>query len=144
MRCRRTGAAPARRPGGPPQRGVYERHLVHVLDEEVERPAARAGAEGVARQEREACGACPRACTRCRRASRCGSAAGPAAAEQRDLVPARREPAEDLVQVDLGAAGLRIVAVLPVDEEQPHYMRPMRRARASSTPFTNFALAALP
>ena len=70
--------------------------------------------------------------------------AHPTAAQQRDLVAGRREPPEDLVQMDLGAAGLRIVAVLPVDEEQPHYMRPMRRASASSTPFTNFALAALP
>ena len=52
-------------------------------------------------------------------------------------LPCAREPAEDLVQVDLGAAGLRILAVLPVDDEQPHYIRPIRRASASSTPFTN-------
>ena len=65
---------------------------------------------------------------------------GPAAAEQAHLVPLRGEPAEDLVQVNLGAAGLRILAVLPVHEQDAHYIRPMRRASASSTPLTNFAL----
>ena len=64
----------------------------------------------------------------------------PAAAQQRDLVPLRGEPPEDLVQMDLGAARLRILAVLPVDDENSHYIRPMRRASASSTPLTNFAL----
>ena len=68
-------------------------------------------------------------------------AARPAAAEQSDLMPARRQPAEDLMQVNLGAARLGIVAVLPVHEKDAHYIRPMRRANASSTPFTNFALA---
>jgi hypothetical protein len=48
------------------------------------------------------------------------------------------------VQMNFGAASLRIVAILPIDEKQPHYIRPMRRASASSTPFTNFALATLP
>ena len=55
-------------------------------------------------------------------------------------LPVRGEPSEDLVQMDLGAARLRILAVLPVDERAAHYMRPMRRASASSTPLTNFAL----
>ncbi len=57
---------------------------------------------------------------------------------------AGRETPEDLVQVDLRSPGKGILAALPVDEEQPHYIRPMRRASASSTPFTNFALAVLP
>jgi hypothetical protein len=33
---------------------------------------------------------------------------------------ARGEPAEDFVQMDLGAAGLRVLSVLPVDDENPH------------------------
>ncbi len=58
-------------------------------------------------------------------------------------MPLPREPAEDLVQVDLGAARLRVLAVLPVDDEDPQ-SRPISRASASSTPFTNFALCTLP
>ena len=72
---------------------------------------------------------------RARRTSR------PAAAEQRHLVPPRGEAAEDLVQVNLGAAGLRILAVLPVDDQDPHSeCVPSCRASASSTPFTKRAL----
>ena len=44
----------------------------------------------------------------------------PAAAEQRDLVAACREPPEDLVQMDLRAPGQWILPALPVDEEQAH------------------------
>lgn len=73
-----------------------------------------------------------------------GRAAGPAAAEQRDFVTERRQTAEDFVQMDLGAAGLRVVAILPIDEQDAHYIRPIRRAKASSTPFTNFALCTVP
>jgi hypothetical protein len=46
--------------------------------------------------------------------------AGPAPAEQRHLVAARRETAEDLVQVVLRAASLGILAILPVDDEDAH------------------------
>jgi hypothetical protein len=35
-------------------------------------------------------------------------------------VAAGGETAEDLVQVDLGAASLGILAILPVDDEDPH------------------------
>ena len=61
-------------------------------------------------------------------------------------MPLRGEAAEDLVQMDLGTAGERVLPVLPVDQEQPErsQSRPIRRASASSTPFTNFALCALP
>src|SRR5439155_1643436 len=38
--------------------------------------------------------------------------------------------------VDLGAAGMRILAVVPVDQQDPH-SAPYSRATASSTPFTN-------
>jgi hypothetical protein len=44
----------------------------------------------------------------------------PAATEQRDLVPSGREPTEDFVHVNLGAASLRVLAVLPVDEQNAH------------------------
>jgi hypothetical protein len=46
-----------------------------------------------------------------------GGRAGPAGSEQGDVVAPPGEPAEDLVQVDLGSAGLRVSAVLPVDDE---------------------------
>jgi hypothetical protein len=46
--------------------------------------------------------------------------AGPPAAEQGDVMPLRGKSAEDLVQVDLGAAGLRILAILPVDDKDSH------------------------
>ena len=46
------------------------------------------------------------------------------------------ESAEDLVQVDLGPARVRVRAVVPVDEQQLH-SAPSSRATASSTPFTN-------
>jgi hypothetical protein len=48
------------------------------------------------------------------------------------------------VQVNFGAARLRILAILPVHEQDAHYIRPMRRASASSTPFTNLALLSVP
>jgi hypothetical protein len=44
--------------------------------------------------------------------------AGPSAAQERNLVTALREATEDLVQVNLGAAGLWILEVLPVYEEK--------------------------
>src|SRR5207237_111265 len=47
-------------------------------------------------------------------------AAGPAAAEEHHLVSAASQPAEYLVQVELGAAGLGVLAVLPVDDEDLH------------------------
>jgi hypothetical protein len=70
-----------------------------------------------------------------------------------DLVSARGEPAEDLVQVDLGAARERIRQVLPVEDEDPQTAASGRRppassssARnsASSTPLTNLGLSAVP
>src|SRR2546423_1693777 len=70
--------------------------------------------------------------------------AGPSAAQQAHLVSLRRQPAEDLVQMNLRASGQRMVAFLQIHEQNPHYIRPMRRASASSTPFTNFALFTVP
>ena len=68
--------------------------------------------------------------------------AGPAGADQPHPMPARREPAEDLEQVDLGPARVRILQVLPVDHagcssggSVPH-SRPSAWAMPSSTPLT--------
>src|SRR5207342_1874313 len=56
----------------------------------------------------------------------CGawSTTRPPAAQQRDRMPADREPAEDFVQVDFRAPRLRILTILPVDEEQLHLHPP--------------------
>src|SRR5207247_2279686 len=60
----------------------------------------------------------------------------PAARHQVDGVAALRQATENLVQVRLGAPGVRILAVVPVDEQNSH-SAPNSRATASSTPFTN-------
>ena len=44
----------------------------------------------------------------------------PGAAEKVDAVPARDDPGEDFPEVKLGAAGLRIFVILPVEYEYPH------------------------
>jgi hypothetical protein len=46
--------------------------------------------------------------------------AGPAAAEQYDLVSQLREPAKDFVQMDLGPASERILTTLPVHHGNAH------------------------
>jgi hypothetical protein len=48
------------------------------------------------------------------------------------------------VQMNFGAASLWILSILPIHDEDAHYMRPIRRASASSTPFTNLALLTVP
>jgi hypothetical protein len=100
-----------------PQRGV-ERNLVDVLDEEVEPPRempavvpARVQRERVARSDAVDAQSVERGTRR---------RPGPSTAEERDLVSPRGKPAEDLVQVDLRAASLGVVAILPVDDEDPH------------------------
>ena len=54
-----------------------------------------------------------------------------------------RQTAENLVQMDLGPACLRVLAILPVDDEDSQSC-PIRLARASSTPLTKRALGTLP
>jgi len=44
----------------------------------------------------------------------------PGAAEQVNRVPARNDPPENFLQMQLGATGLGIGEVLPVDDEYPH------------------------
>ena len=68
----------------------------------------------------------------------------PTAAQQAHVIPLRRQAPEDLVQMNFGAARLGILTILPVHEQDAHYIRPMRRASASSTPLTNFALFSVP
>src|SRR5256886_10437269 len=51
-------------------------------------------------------------------------------------MPPPGQPAEDFVQVNFRAAGVRVLAVVPVDQQDPH-SAPYSRATASSTPFTN-------
>ncbi len=48
-----------------------------------------------------------------------GRSPRPPGNEQSNLVTAAGEAAENLVQVDLGSAGLRIPAILPIDDEEP-------------------------
>jgi hypothetical protein len=67
----------------------------------------------------------------------------PSGADQPDPVPTGREPAIDLVQVDLCPARHRILPVLPIDEENIHN-RPSERAIRSRTPFTNDGALAPP
>jgi hypothetical protein len=47
-------------------------------------------------------------------------ATGPASAQESHLVTARGDAAEDLVKVDLRPAGLWVLAVLPVDQQDAH------------------------
>src|SRR5690606_31243489 len=74
--------------------------------------------------------------------------ARPGRYEEGHGVPARGQTPEHLVEVRFGAAGLRVVAVLPVDHEQPQ-AAPQRsrsscRISASRTPFTKRGLSAVP
>jgi len=47
-------------------------------------------------------------------------AAFPPTAEKRDFVTAVSEAAENLVQVKLGTTAMRILPIVPVNEEKPH------------------------
>jgi hypothetical protein len=55
--------------------------------------------------------------------------ASEARAEQSHLVPATREPPEDLVEMGLGATRLRVFTVLPVDDVDSHGGRVLRVLR---------------
>ena len=122
--------------------GRKERHLVQILDDEDESGAPERAAVVQGRGEAECMTPSGPVHVDAVDAHATGRAV-PARREERDAMTARGEPAEDLVQVDLGAARLRVLAVLPVDDEDPQ-SRPISRASASSTPFTNFALVGLP
>src|SRR3989449_2895051 len=61
--------------------------------------------------------------------------APPAARDEVNFVSRPHQPPEDLMQVNLRAPGMRILGVVPVDEQDPH-SAPDSRATASSTPFT--------
>ena len=77
----------------------------------------------------------------------------PCADQRDDVVAAAGEAAEDFVQVDLGSAGQRVRAILPIQDEQLQRASPgpavpaalpVRRMSASSTPFTKRGLSAVP
>ena len=102
----------------PPQRCI-QRHLVDVLDENIERLRRQMPAVVGPRLERKSladAGAMHVDAAE-RRARR---AVGPSAAQHRDVVAAPREALEDLVQVDFRPASERILPILPVDDQQAH------------------------
>jgi len=124
-----------------PSRRV-QRNLVDVLDENVG-PASLRLPERTFCQERE-CVAMPDAEYVDPIERRAGRTPGPAPTQQPNFMSVRGEAAEDLVQMNLGATRQWVLAILPVHEQDAHYMRPMRRASASRTPFTNLALFTVP
>src|SRR5688572_27011416 len=136
VRNDRRGACP-----GPQWR--IERNLVDVLDQQIPRRAGER-APIVRMRERAERRPGPDAMDVHTIDARATLGTEPAAAEQGDLVSTARQTAEDLVQMDLGAPALRVFDVLPVDEQEPHYSRPILRASASSTPFTKRALSGVP
>src|SRR5688500_15310335 len=99
--------------------GREERNLVDVLDDTVEGVGGQvsrivsAGEEwiGVARADAVHFDTFER---------RAGGSAWPRAAEQRNLMTARGNPAEDLPEMKLGSTSMRIFVVLPVQHEYPH------------------------
>ncbi len=72
-----------------------------------------------------------------------GCAAGPARTDQPYPVPAGGDSTEDLEEVNLRTAGLRVEAIEPVDEEEVH-RRPSEWAIRSSTPLTKAGVFAPP
>ena len=119
----------------PGQRGEKERDLVDVLDDDVERALAQRVPHRPAPTQREAV---PPRHTRHVDPVHAGlrRAARPTAGNQLNLMTPPGDPAEQLVQMDFGATGLRVFAVVPVDEQDPH-SAPVSRATASSTPLMN-------
>jgi hypothetical protein len=124
-----------------PSRSV-EGNLIHVLDEDVGAPvqpttvvAIRKKGEGVPRSDTVNVDAVERGAS---------GTIGPPTTEQRHGVTARRKTAEDFVEVYLRASSEWVLAILPVDDQNAHYIRPSRRASASRTPLTNLALFTLP
>src|SRR5438105_2938065 len=70
--------------------------------------------------------------------------AAPSAAKQVYSVARLNDSAENLAKMNLGAAGLRIFVILPVEDQDLHQIIPERRAYASRTPLTKRALSSLP
>src|SRR6266545_1620775 len=109
-----------------------ERNLVDVLDDHVERrlaqrpPHRAAGAQGEAVPTADACDVDPVH-------QNLGHTIGPAARDEAHVVPPLGDPTEQLVEMDFGATGLRILPIVPVDEQNSH-SAPVSRATASSTP----------
>src|SRR5258705_2600905 len=114
-----------------------ERNLVDVLDDHVERrlaerpPHCAAGAQGEAVPTPDARDLDPVH-------QSLGHAIGPAARDEAHVVPPPQlgDPAEQLVEMDFGATGLRILPIVSVDEQNPH-SSPVSRATAPNTPLIN-------
>jgi len=102
------------RPPAPERR--EERDLVQVLDDEVEAATPELGAN-VPRRGEPVRVAAPDAMDLEAVDLGPGRRARPSGRNERDLVPPPRQAAEDLVQVDLRAAGLGVQAILPVQDE---------------------------
>src|SRR5439155_25809707 len=65
-----------------------------------------------------------------------GRASRPAARNEIHPMSPSRDAAEQLVQMDLGSSGLRILPVVPVDQQDLH-SAPVSRATVSRTPLMN-------
>src|SRR5439155_112273 len=117
------------------QLGQIERQLVDILDDDVVGVRAQQAPDGAAGVQPER--VTPAAAVHAHPVEHgLAGAPRPAARHQVDAMPPLDQPAEDLVEVDFGAAGVWILAVVPVDQQDPH-SAPNSRATASSTPFTN-------
>ncbi len=64
--------------------------------------------------------------------------ARPPRCDDADLMPAVNESPQDLEEMTLSTARLRVAWIQPIDHEKLHN-RPARRASVSSTPFTKGA-----
>ena len=104
-------------PGAPTRR--EERHLVDVLDQHIVRPVREQSAIR-ATGKRWPCEPRPDA-DDINPVERCASrATRPSAAEQRHFVTPSGESSENLVQMQLCPACLRILPILPIDEQNLH------------------------
>jgi hypothetical protein len=96
-----------------------ERQLVDVLDQNVGRLLSQRPPNGTPSQQRKAVSAShPRHIDPIERGPRRSSL--PAGTDEADPMTSRRQAAEDLEQVDLGAAGVGVGPVLPIDQENVH------------------------
>src|SRR5690606_2595116 len=104
-------------PGPPP--GREKRNLVDVFHQDIRRPIPEQGLEGTTNHGGEGVpGAHPSHANSVHHGRGC--TARPAAAKQAHVVTRSGETPEYLVQVNFGATRLRVLPVLPVDQEYAH------------------------
>jgi hypothetical protein len=110
--------------------GREEEHLVDVLDQHI--GVARREHSAPVRPDHEGKGVAGADAVELDAVERrLGRSTGPPGAQERDLVSPLREPPEDFVEMRLGAAGVRVFAVLPVDEGQAQGRVCLRTAKTS-------------